>query len=461
MCPAACTSLRSASAFDYFGLLLALANLFFASRIALTAAPLPSHAQRRITHLFGPDNVYPMDPLVSISIVLAVMVFCIYRRLNLGITVFIGLLLTSVLFGRAGMVISDAAHTIADPRTISLMLMIYLVFLLNNFLSDAGVMRDAITSFEEAVSDTRVVIAAVPMLIGLMPSPSGAVLSAPFTDHIGEKAGISKERRFIINYWFRHISEYINPVYPGIILATTMLGISFYRLFAFNMPVMAFYAMAGIVFYLAGIEGNGGGGRKVSWSHVTAIAKGVVPILTAVILPVALKLDLSISLAAAIIVAFAMNPKPLGKDTLKLLKSSFRYDLIMLVFLIMLFKNVLDASDATRLVSSSLIALGVPKLALLTAVPMVMGFLTGLTMGYVGLSFPIIAPFLESGGVVDMSLVTLSFVSGYVGVLLSPLHLCFSVTQKYFKADLRESYRLLLPPVALTFLWTLILTLVR
>jgi hypothetical protein len=65
-------------------------------------------------------------------------------------------------------------------------------------------------------------------------------------------------------------------------------------------------------------------------------------------------------------------------------------------------------------------------------------------------------PFLVVNGVADLHAITLAYVSGYVGLLFSPMHLCFSVTQKYFDSDLKIAYRLLLPPLILTFIFTLL-----
>ncbi|MCX6568207.1 MAG: DUF401 family protein, partial [Candidatus Aminicenantes bacterium] len=42
-------------------------------------------------------------------------------------------------------------------------------------------------------------------------------------------------------------------------------------------------------------------------------------------------------------------------------------------------------------------------------------------------------------------------VSGFVGILLSPAHLCLALTADYFKAEMRDVYRILVWPVAAVF----------
>ncbi len=48
--------------------------------------------------------------------------------------------------------------------------------------------------------------------------------------------------------------------------------------------------------------------------------------------------------------------------------------------------------------------------------------------------------------------VALAFSGGFLGVLLSPLHLCLSLTRDYYKAEWGPNYRMLAPSVAVAAL---------
>jgi hypothetical protein len=50
-----------------------------------------------------------------------------------------------------------------------------------------------------------------------------------------------------------------------------------------------------------------------------------------------------------------------------------------------------------------------------------------------------------------MVLLLFAYVSGFCGILLSPAHLCLALTADYFKAELRDVYRILLVPVGVVF----------
>jgi hypothetical protein len=55
------------------------------------------------------------------------------------------------------------------------------------------------------------------------------------------------------------------------------------------------------------------------------------------------------------------------------------------------------------------------------------------------------------GAPLDMSRVMFAYVAGFIGILLSPTHLCLAMTRDYFGAEFRGIYRLLAAPVACLF----------
>jgi hypothetical protein len=81
---------------------------------------------------------------------------------------------------------------------------------------------------------------------------------------------------------------------------------------------------------------------------------------------------------------------------------------------------------------------GIPVLPVLFILPFISGVLTGLTVGFVGSTFPIIWG-LESAQ--SVGAISFAFASGYAGVLLSPVHLCLVLTREYFGASMPDIYR--------------------
>ena len=80
----------------------------------------------------------------------------------------------------------------------------------------------------------------------------------------------------------------------------------------------------------------------------------------------------------------------------------------------------------------------IPLLPVLFLLPFISGILTGLTVGFVGSTFPLLWGLEHAQGLGAMSF---AFAAGYVGVLLSPVHLCLILTREYFGANMSTIYR--------------------
>ena len=68
-------------------------------------------------------------------------------------------------------------------------------------------------------------------------------------------------------------------------------------------------------------------------------------------------------------------------------------------------------------------------------------------MAFVGISFPLLFTFIASGSQVNVWALLLAFISGEVGYILSPLHLCLILSTQYFETSLSKVYRYVTPPL--------------
>jgi hypothetical protein len=95
--------------------------------------------------------------------------------------------------------------------------------------------------------------------------------------------------------------------------------------------------------------------------------------------------------------------------------------------------------------------MGIPVIVLIVLVPALIAFITGYTTAFVGLSFPVLAPFIGTGGM-EAFYVMLGLASGICAHMLSPMHACLVMTLDYYDAPMGKTYRLLYAPVAALFL---------
>jgi integral membrane protein (TIGR00529 family) len=131
-------------------------------------------------------------------------------------------------------------------------------------------------------------------------------------------------------------------------------------------------------------------------------------------------------------------------------KSGIRYGLepkiLFLLYAVMLFKTVLDTSGAAHSLFDQMQSMGMPNAVILILLPLLIGFSTGLSSAMVGISIPLLTPFIVTGGSVDGAALLLAYGAGGIGYLLSPLHLCLVLSAEYYHARLASVYRYLVPP---------------
>ena len=137
--------------------------------------------------------------------------------------------------------------------------------------------------------------------------------------------------------------------------------------------------------------------------------------------------------------------RPGRGDMVRVLRHGASLDVVMLIFGVMLFKNTMEATGAVEGISSFFVSSGVPIIPTLIAIPLAAGLLTGITIGYVGATFPLLVS-LPGGS--SPEAIVLAFAAGFVGVLLSPTHVCLILTREYFHASLTGIYRRMALPAA-------------
>jgi hypothetical protein len=99
---------------------------------------------------------------------------------------------------------------------------------------------------------------------------------------------------------------------------------------------------------------------------------------------------------------------------------------------------------------AELALLGIPVLLVVALIPLITGLAMGLSVGCVGASFPIVMTLMgpdPSLGVL-LSFTVLAYGIGFMGQLLSPVHVCLLVSNQYFRTPVLQAILKLVPPVA-------------
>lgn len=394
-----------------------------------------------------------MTDLVKIGAAFALIVLLLRFRVNLGLVMFLGALFLGALYRlgplrQAQVVFSSAT----DLVTINLVTGLALIMVLENIIRKRGLLKRMMEAVVNVARDRRIAMAVLPGMIGLLPSAGGAAFSAPMVQEAAADADMDPERKAFVNYWFRHIWEYISPLYPGVVLAAAITKTPINTFLLSQLPLPIAVIGVGALLGFRGMKVRTIPGKR-DGNELRALFLTLLPITISIVLVVVFKLPLAIAMALIVIALLLFYRYGLD-ELLTTLRESFSLNVVLMVIGIMVFKGMLDASGAIEALPAFFKQSGLPTGAVLFALPFIVGLLTGLTVGFVGATFPIITAMM--GGHPDPATATFAFASGFAGVMLSPTHLCLLLTIKYFKADMAGVYRLMYLPVFLVFLVGLI-----
>jgi integral membrane protein (TIGR00529 family) len=395
-----------------------------------------------------------MTDLLKIGAAFALIVLLLRLRWNLGLVMLTGAIFLGSLYligpVRQARVIFSSSM---DPVTINLVTGLVLIMVLENIIRKRGVLKRMMEAVVNTAGNRRIAMAVLPGVIGLLPSAGGAAFSAPMVQEAAADADMRPEHKAFVNYWFRHIWEYCSPLYPGIVLAAAVTKTPTNTLLLSQLPLPIAVVVVGALLGFRGTAVQAIAGKR-DWSEIKALFVTMLPITISIVLVVVFKLPLAIAMAS-IVVAMLLFFRYTMSELWTALRESVSLNVMMMVVGIMVFKGMLDASGAIVSLPVFFRQSGLPTGLVLFILPFIVGLLTGLTVGFVGATFPIITAMM--GGHPDPATVTFAFASGFAGVMLSPTHLCLLLTLQYFKADMAGTYRLMYVPVLLVFLVGLVI----
>jgi integral membrane protein (TIGR00529 family) len=386
-----------------------------------------------------------MSDILKITAVFIIILILLRKKLNIGYVMLIASGVLAIFYLMSPLnVLSTIKAALSDKVTIKLAIALTLIRSFELILRENNVLSDMMNASKILLRRKKAVIVSMPMLIGLLPSVGGAYFSAPMVDESTKDMKMSQEEKAFINYWFRHPWEYILPLYPGILLASAISNIELRDLIVANTSYAVFIAITGFIFSMRGATGKFRRMEGVSKRGLLSF----VPIAAVLLLVVIFHMELHYALLMAILVLFVVYRYKL-KDIFRVFRHGLSLDVIVLILGIMIFKEMMESSGAVKNLSTFLTTTGVPFVPILFLLPFLTGILTGLTVGFVGSTFPLI---LSIAGTTSISIITFAFASGFIGVLLSPVHICLVLTREYFKADMWGVYKRIVPAGFIVFL---------
>ena len=427
--------------------------------------------------------VLHLPAILKIALVFAALLAALRLRVPLELALLAGGIVLDLWAGRGVLqMLRDVGGGFADAELWMLMLMTLLIVEVARFMTarDNADELLGLTVRFGGRHGRMLSVMALPAVIGLVPMPAGARFSAPFVEQMA--GGRDPAWKTAVNYWFRHLWEYWWPFYPGVMLAATLFGLNMTRFTATLFLFTPWAVLAGYVLLVRPHRHDlkvEAASLPPSQGRQAIVLAPLLTVLAAVfLLPLlpgpwrghggaaAKLLPAIFGLAAALAIVFADELRaarrggaarfwPAGFGTAAIGRRSAGVYLSLLG--VMLFKHMLEQSALLGEAARQLNAAHVPAMLAVMLLPFVAGLVTGLAVGLIGTSFQFVIALLHApaSGLTPLATLFLAYGCGYVGLLLSPVHLCLLLSREYFQAPLGAVYRRLAAPSALVFLFAL------
>ena len=386
--------------------------------------------------------------LISIMIALAGLVTLLRLKVKIGVAMLVSACLVGVLLGvwpaDAGRVLAEEWHSQPLTRTtgylfVSLTALLLLVNVIGAAMEEIGLSQRLVPAIQGLFKSRRFALALIPLMMGMLPTPGGIMLSAPMVREAGDKIGVERSRLAAINFLFRHQWEAVWPLFPAVPLIQSLLGISALRLFCYHIVLTGAGILVGIIVLLMfGIPPkrpeHEPAKRHMAY-HLKDFFHAFWPIVFTAGLYIAFDVPPAIGIFLAIVGLLAMHRYPFRR-WLSVFKAAREPDMVLLIFGALFFKLNIETSGAIGSVVDFLVSVHVPPYLLLFLLPMLVGFTTGVTTPTVAITYPFLIAFIGTGPDAKMGLETLAFSGLLFGLWVTPVHLCLPLSASYFQTSL-------------------------
>ena len=293
----------------------------------------------------------------------------------------------------------------------------------------------------------------LPALVGLLPMPGGALVSAIVVrDRYLNDLKLPRHIAVYLNYWFRHIFVPSWPLFQAMIITAAVLGVLETDIAAVTWPATIMAVVAGAIMAWILLRGRSCGSADAK-GNIKDLLLGIWPFLYIAGLIILTKIDMVLALISLIIIVeFIYRP---GRDkVIEAAKFALRPTILGVLVVALIFKELITGSSAPQEILDLSASYGLPPVAIAYIVPFVSGLAAGGENFFAATAMPLISSMLllPNGGI-NAPMLLAAYTGGYMGVMMSPVHLCLALTVEYFEASMAKSLLLTAITVILTTLF--------
>jgi uncharacterized protein len=382
----------------------------------------------------------------SLALPLSILLILILVRFKVpvGFGVLGGCLLLIAIVIPVNQTPSLILETVKDKQTWELFIVVPCTLAFASLMEQKGLLTNLANVL--AGIGSRLAIHLLPVIIGLVPMPAGALVAATAEKKLAENLKIKSESIAFINYWFRHIWEFSMPFYPTIMVVSTISNIPLSTVVKTLFPVTILAVTLGAVvsyWILRKIPPAETIARDSLKNIFLSLIKAVWPILLLIILIFA-KVEAWIAFPIVMVLVIIQQKTKL-KEMKKAFTIALNPSILLLLFAVMLYQTVAKNTNSASVLIAHLQSIGLPSIIILVGIPLLVGLAVGYGAAVAGISIPLMLPYIVNSSGIHTTALLVASVSGMIGQLLSPAHLCFGLSVEYFKTTLGKVYQLTVP----------------
>ncbi|MCF7858575.1 MAG: DUF401 family protein [Candidatus Cloacimonetes bacterium] len=381
---------------------------------------------------------------IWLSFLIALVIILFIARKSLWLALFIG----SLFLGSVNLSFRDlysiTFHTITDQQIVLLATAVGIISLIGGGLQISGLLQDLVNNLQVK---RKVFLGFAPALMGLLPIPGGALLSAPMLNRCGKD--ISPVTYTSINIWFRHILILIYPL--GALLPCSKMGnFNVYTAMLYIFPIFIILFYLGYYFYLRQIKGEMP--RPFKFDKKKLIIPLMI-ILSAPIIhtilnfaPILDEAALVTAVLITLIITFLFG-KLTFRHILPVINKMKPWRYFLIIISIFLFLKIFQATE----ISARISLLNFSQGFLLIVIAGSLSFVSGRVQLAISILIPI---FLAKFGAEQFTIkaFVIMYTAVYLGYMISPIHAWVIVTMEYFKTTYWQFVKQAYLPTLIGFL---------
>lgn len=384
--------------------------------------------------------------VIKLVAIFSLIIILLKFKLPLSVSIMSGCLLTAILYHLG---IQNTAiiigRSMVSWSTLSVVLILYLITYLQRSLERRDHLNLAHHALSGLFNSRRINATLAPVFIGLLPSGGAMFICGSMVNNACEDYLSTEDKTFVTTY-FRHIPESFLPTYGSIILAVNLSGVAVSSFLIAMFPMVVLLFVLGYLFYVHKVPKETGlPPSQDKKKDLLNLFKSLWSIALIIVLILFFNVSVYLATGISILLYLVINRFHPGKEVVPMFRSAFEPRLIINMFVVMIFKDVIIEAGAIEALPVLFAKLPVPTSAVFALVFFFGTIISG-SSAIIAMCMPLAFATVPGAG---LALFVLLMCYTYAAMQMSPTHVCLTLAVEYFRTNMNDLLKRTIPVIGL------------